>query len=367
MPTLEEFKTKVVIHAEKVAKVRDQLQTEEATKTALILPFIGLLGYDVTDPSEVIPEHPADFSDKYKNRVDFAIKRNNIPVIAIECKSVGSIKKEDRGQLRSYFNAAKTIKIGILTDGVAFEFFVDSNDPNIMDDEPYLTIDFGAKASLSDHALGGLYTLSKGAFDPDSIADNAKRSIAYHAFYRYLADQFADPNPKFTRLLLEENGFKHIRTTALDGYRAITRDAFRDVFNHHVMRSLDIAGAKPAPTPDASASVSPEPSSVPSGVVTTEIELAAFEAIRRRLAFLVAGDTGLYDAIARVAYHDYQGKMVVFYGGEKKGRLVEIFEGKDGAIRFVVTDGSDSSPVTALSDVDIRLKALFAKRVADVK
>src|SRR5438045_2977665 len=42
--------------AVKVPKLCDMLQTEEATKNALVLPFIRILGYDIFDPTEVIPE-----------------------------------------------------------------------------------------------------------------------------------------------------------------------------------------------------------------------------------------------------------------------------------------------------------------------
>lgn len=66
------------------------------------------------------PEHSADFSDKYKNRVDFAILKDESPVIAIECKCCGASIKDERGQLRSYFNAAPTVKMGVLTDGIVF-------------------------------------------------------------------------------------------------------------------------------------------------------------------------------------------------------------------------------------------------------
>lgn len=45
------------------AQVRSQLphiQTEEATKNALIMPFISALGYNVFNPTEVTPELHAD-------------------------------------------------------------------------------------------------------------------------------------------------------------------------------------------------------------------------------------------------------------------------------------------------------------------
>jgi DNA-binding transcriptional regulator YiaG len=42
--------------ATKTEKLCSLLQTEEATKNALIMPFINLLGYDIFDPTEVIPK-----------------------------------------------------------------------------------------------------------------------------------------------------------------------------------------------------------------------------------------------------------------------------------------------------------------------
>lgn len=296
------------------------------------------------------------------------------PAIAIECKTLGNGKKDDRGQLKSYFNAAKTVKLGILTDGVLYEFFVDSNEPNLMDDEPFLEVDFDkvAKAQISETVIEGLFALTKGQFDPDAVAENARRSITHRAFFDYLSSQFADPSIEFTRFLLKENDIKHVRSNAIDGYRTITKAAFNDVFTSNVLKRLDITGNIPKAAPRAEIAPDAAPSAAhpliasPNGVVTTEAELEAFEAIRRRLAFLSNGKPDLFDAVSRIQYRDYQGKMAVFYRLERKGRLVDIIEAKDGSLRFVIMDGGDNSPVVDLSSVDERLKTLFEKRVSEV-
>ena len=72
-------------------------QNEEATKQFLIIPFLQLLGYDPLDPDDVIPEADASFSDKFKNRVDYAICKESVPVIAVEAKKVGSSTEANRG------------------------------------------------------------------------------------------------------------------------------------------------------------------------------------------------------------------------------------------------------------------------------
>ncbi|MEN5082610.1 type I restriction endonuclease [Bosea sp. TWI1241] len=370
MATINEFREKLVSYAERVQRIRDHIKNEEATKVALVLPFIALLGYDDRDPTEVAAEHAADFSEKYRNRVDYAILKDLIPVIAIECKNMGNGRRDDRGQLKSYFNAAKTVKLGILTDGILYEFFVDSEQPNMMDDDPFLVIDFDkiSKAQISDTEIEGLYALSKQRFDPETISENARRSLTHKAFYDYLSAQFSDPSIDFTRFLLKENDIKHVRANAMDGYKAIAKAAFNDVFTSNVLKRLDIPAPalKPAAraenTPDTvpAAPVAPQPQ-----IVTTEAELAAFESVRRLLAFLSSGNRVLFEAVSDIRFRDYQGKMVVFYKQERKGRLIDIFEGRDSAIRYSLIDGGDIAAVSELSELGARLLALFERRIAD--
>ena len=70
--------------AEKALSQKDLLDTEEATKTALIMPFIQELGYNVFDPQEVRPEYTADIGTKKGEKVDYAIFRDGSPAILFE-------------------------------------------------------------------------------------------------------------------------------------------------------------------------------------------------------------------------------------------------------------------------------------------
>lgn len=369
--TVDELRTALVAFGERVQRVREHVKNEEATKVSLILPFIGVLGYDILDPTEVAAEHASDFSEKYRNRVDYAILRDMQPIIAVECKTAGNGRKDDRGQLKAYFNASRSVKLGILTDGIRFEFFVDSTEPNMMDDEPFLQIDFGdpSKPQISDTLLEGLFALTKGNFDPETVSENARRSITHRAFYDYINQQFQDPSMEFTRFLLKEVDIKHVRTTALEGFRAIAKAAFSDVFTSNVLKRLDISTSTPRPArePTAEAASPPQQEAhADRALVTSDNELKAFETIRRRLAFLSGGKSDVFAAINRISYRDYLGKMAVFYVQERKGRLADILEGKDGSIRYVVADGGDASPVADLAAVDDRLKALFEKRISEL-
>ena len=82
------FEEKIKEFTGRVEKLRKSINTEEATKTSLIMPFFSLLGYDVFNPYEFIPEYVADVGIKKGEKVDYAININNKPTILIEAKSV---------------------------------------------------------------------------------------------------------------------------------------------------------------------------------------------------------------------------------------------------------------------------------------
>src|SRR5215471_5301547 len=141
MKTREHLAAALADLATRSVQIRGFCRNEESTKLHLVLPFISALGFDSANPSEVSPEHDADFDIKHPNRVDFAILREGKPIIAIECKKVGTNLADVRGQLRSYYSALPTTALAILANGIQFEFFVDSSDANLMDEEPFLTLD----------------------------------------------------------------------------------------------------------------------------------------------------------------------------------------------------------------------------------
>ena len=64
-----DFKDSIKQLTERVAKLKDSVQTEEATKNALIMPFIQSLGYDVFNPFELVPEYTCDIGTKKEKKL----------------------------------------------------------------------------------------------------------------------------------------------------------------------------------------------------------------------------------------------------------------------------------------------------------
>ncbi len=105
--------------AARVPSMREQLGTEEATKNALIMPFIQALGYNPFNPLEVVPEFTADVGIKKGEKVDYAIMQDGEPIILIECKTLGSNLDKYDSQLHRYFHTTPA-RIAILTAGVRY-------------------------------------------------------------------------------------------------------------------------------------------------------------------------------------------------------------------------------------------------------
>ena len=371
--TLGEFRERLVEFAKRAGGAAPRCANEESTKMFLVLPMIALLGYDPMDPNEVFPEHHCDFSEKYKNRVDFAVFKSGEPVIAIESKPAGATSlRDDRGQLRSYFNAARTVKMGVLTDGLVWEFYADSDEPNMMDANPFLRLDLRevAKGKVDDSALEGLHSLRKAVFDPDNIGAEAKRKHIYNSVLAQVAAIFTEPPEEFARPLLRKAGIGHISQKALDEYRPVIQSALREFINRQILHRLDLPKpdqpqpAAPTPADAAPAASAPEP------IVTTERELEVFRWTQQRLAFLVRDDT-LFAEIAAIDYRDYQGKFVVYYRMERKGRLFEFIESRTAAgYRFVFPEeaGLPQADITvqSLTEIDAPLLAAFRARVAAI-
>jgi len=375
-----DFRTALVAHAQTALDRAGRAQSEAATQQYLIIPFIQLLGYDPLDPDEVIPEAHASFSDKFKNRVDYAICLGGQPVIAIECKKVGTLNEANRGELKGYFNAVPTVKLGILTDGLSYQLFTDTGLENMMDDEPFAVIDLNqvAREQVSETELDALTRLRKGTFDPANVGADARRKIYLGIYVDVLGRTLSNPDERFVRTLLDLANIDGRRTTRMvEEHTPIIRDAAQSLLDRLILARVGFADRKdlvkvPAEATAASAVAAETPAveatPAESGIVTTQTEVEVFDYVRRRLPFLVAGDEELYQLLDHLRPVDYKTVFSVYYKQERKGKLFNFWEGKEPRYRFefVALGAGHQVQTDTLSDIDANLLAAFKQRVKEL-
>lgn len=123
--------------ASRAHEIREYITSEEGSKTSLVLPMLGALGYDVFNPKQVTAELTADVGVKRGEKVDYAIMSSGKPHLIIECKKIGDpLGPQAISQLFRYFTALR-VKFGVLTDGLIYQFYTDMDTPNIMDNNPF--------------------------------------------------------------------------------------------------------------------------------------------------------------------------------------------------------------------------------------
>lgn len=362
METLGDLQASLAAIAERSAHIKSACANEESTKLYLVLPVIGALGYDYTDPFVVQPEHAADFRSEMQERVDYAVLKDGIPIIAIECKKRGTDLAANRGQLRAYFSALPTVRLGILSDGLRFEFFVDCETPNIMDAEPFATLDLeaAARAPIPADVLDALFLLTRSNFDPDAIAEAAGERLIVKRLRTVLMEEVREPSDEFCRIVLQRVGVKNVRRTSIEArYSSLVRNAFEDALVMPVLEKLRQRKPQIQETPIEDAIDAQQ------RIVTTDRELAVYRYVCRRLAFL-ATDEHQFAAVERVHHRDYVGKFAVYYEKLQKGRLFDFIEGTDGYDKFIFPDPFGEVVTNAMRDIDEPLRTVFTQRIREL-
>lgn len=195
-----DFKDQIKILGDRVLKLKDQIMTEEATKNAFIMPFLQALGYDVFNPMEVVPEFISDIGIKKGEKIDYAIFKDNAPILLVECKHWGQNLNLHDGQLLRYFHVSKA-KFGLLTNGIIYRFYSDLVEANKMDEKPFLEFNI---TEMKDNQVEELKKFHKSYFDVDSIANTASELKFSNELKQLLNQELLNPSPDFVKLFAKQ-------------------------------------------------------------------------------------------------------------------------------------------------------------------
>jgi hypothetical protein len=193
-----DLETRIAELSKVVREHREVLLTEEAAKTALVMPFLQALGYNVFNPAEVVPEFTCDVGIKKGEKVDYAICDNGSVKMLIECKPANSeLSPNHASQLFRYFSTTDC-RVAILTNGVIYKFFSDIDQPNRMDQKPFFTLQLDA---VRKNDVRTLESFTKQAFDIDKIVQEAGNLKLQSLVYKELEAEFQQPSDEFVKLI----------------------------------------------------------------------------------------------------------------------------------------------------------------------
>jgi hypothetical protein len=349
-----EFAEVLAAIAQKVKNQREAIHTEEATKNAFVMPFISnVLGYDVFNPMEVVPEFTADVGIKKGEKIDYAIMRDGEVQMLIECKkSTEKLTIENASQLYRYF-AVTNARVAVLTNGETYQFYTDLDAPNRMDDKPFLVLDL---LDIDETLIPELRKLTKDAFDLDSIVNAAGELKYIGQIKRVLAGEFRDPDDDWVRFFTTRVYDGAITQRVRDQFTPLVAKATKQFLNDQVNERLKTAlgGSNYTVEPAPEDSVSSQPPAENDLQRDTEIEttleelegyqivkaIACAEVKPQRIAqrdsksyFAVLLDDNNRKPVARLHFNGRSKKYLGLFDADKNETRHEI-ESLDEIYRF---------------------------------
>jgi len=267
--------------SESIPKLKDQIQTEEATKNAFIMPFIQALGYNVFNPLEVVPEYTCDIGTKKGEKVDYAIMKDGEPIILIECKHWQQNLDLHDNQLLRYFTVSNA-KFGVLTNGIVYRFYTDLIEKNKMDETPFLEVDM---TNLKDAQIAELKKFHKSYFDADTISTTASTLKYTKEIKEIIKKEIANPSEALVRIFAKPVYNGVLTAKMIDYFSELVKKSFathiNEILNERLQNAISKDEEEEKKTEEP---ISTEPQTDVPQIVTTEEEMEGFYTIRAMLA-----------------------------------------------------------------------------------
>jgi hypothetical protein len=260
------------------------------------MPFLHkVLGYDVFDPSEVVPEFTADLGTKKGEKVDYSLLKDGEVQILIECKKFGEkLTSKHASQLFRYFSVTNA-RLAILTNGSIYEFYTDLDAPNKMDEKPFLVLDL---SDIDDHVVPEIRKLTKTSFDIESIVD-AAGELKYLSQIKKLLDlQFKKPEEEFVRFFASRVYDGVLTAKVKNQFQEITGKALKQFLNDSINERLKSAIGNSGGSPladekdlEITANITDEDANdVDTKIITTADEIDGFNIVKAILRQRVSVD-----------------------------------------------------------------------------
>ena len=349
-----DFKDSIMQLAERVSALKDSIQTEEATKNAFIMPFIQILGYDVFNPLEVVPEMDCDIAKKKGEKIDYAIMKDGSPIMLIECKHWKQDLNLHDNQLKRYYVASKA-KFGVLTNGIVYRFYTDLIKENIMDDVPFLEINL---EKIREAQIEEVKKFCKENFDLDNIVSSASELKYMSEVKKIIREEFTTPSPELVKMLTKRVYEGIVTQKVLDQFTDIVIRALKSHINDVMSEKLGIAikatEAAGAPIQSASAATVQEAEDPAkeqdnekvSKINTTVEELEGYYIVKSIVCEVIPSE--------RITYRDSQSYFAIFADNNNRRPICRLHFNNlnNKRIGFVDENRSEQmEPIERLDDI----------------
>jgi len=296
---------------------------ETRTRDYLINPFFeNVLNYDKID--DFLPEYYADMVGKRRKKVDMAINfGQSNPIIFVECKKANEKLDNHIQQLFNYCLPSKSVKFGILTDGIEYNFFT-ANAIKESYPVPFL------KFNLNDYKTSDVESLAlfyKQFFNPTKINDFAEEIYFNEKFENALFDVLTTKDSEFAKLISKHMGISR----ANDNLKKKILNSVNSISLGNIVNKI----------------TNSEIHQNNSGIITTNEELKFFSIVKTILAI---GNSKINKQIERIVYKDFKTIFTILVDGNQNKNICSLHINKTS--QYIVIDGEKFN-ISEVSSVEI--------------
>jgi len=336
-----DFKDQIKQLGDRVTKLKEQIQTEEATKNAFIMPFLQSLGYDVFNPLEVVPEYITDIGTKKGEKIDYAIFKDGNPTIIVECKHWAQNLNLHDGQLLRYFHVSKA-KFGLLTNGITYRFYSDLVEANKMDEKPFLEFNIN---EIKDNQIEELKKFHKTVFDAESITNTASELKYTNELKQLLQQELSNPSAEFVKHFARQVYPSVVTAKVLEQFTNLTKKSIQQHISDLITERLKTALTKEDEKIKEQEAVQLEQTAEESKVVTTEEELEGFLIVKTILRQKINS--------TRVTHRDAQSYFAILLDDNNRKTICRLYF--NGSKKYIATLDEQKkeikNEITTLDDI----------------
>lgn len=347
-----DFKDTLLQLADRIAKQKDAITTEEGTKNAFIMPMISALGYDIFNPFEVIPEMDCDLIKKKGEKIDYAIMKDDSPILLIECKHCKQDLNLHDTQLQKYF-VASNARFGVLTNGIEYRFYTDLEKVNLMDEKPFLIVNM---LDLSDNDIEQLKKFHKSYYDESNILSTASELKYTTEIKSILNKEFISPTPDFVKFFVKQVYDGQATQKVVEQFTPILKKSIASVVNDIISDRLNVAikSGEQQDVPTTQEATKPAVEDVlpdgvvvmdeKKGIVTTQEEIDAYNIIRSILRKHISAD--------KIVYKDFKSYFAIGIENSSYWWICRLSFGSRKKLIWFPAEGYKSQEKIELENID---------------
>lgn len=298
---------------------------ETQTRDFLIEPFFEILGYNKID--DYLHEYIADMGTKRGRRVDMAIGfGKEKPLIFIECKkATSSLNDNHFRQLNEYCLYTESVKLGIITNGIVYNFYARSEENNvILNESPFFIFDI---TSYDDSDLEKLALFYRPSFDLQGVLEEAEDVYFLERFDEALFETLANPPEDFIKIIHRNMGGKRMTSkVSTQIYDLINSLSLRAVVNRITQKEIEQSK---------------------SGVITTSEELRAYNVVKTIIAM---SSKIKNEHLERVSYKDFKGQFAIIVDDSSRNKICSLIL-KENNKKIIIGDDEFELEDTTVSSL----------------